>query len=452
MPDSFAAAEPRTCQMRIAVTDEVGLRLVVIDGPSPGGQLAITRTRHTVGRHPTNDLVLHDPGVSLVHLEVLRVDGGKVLVRDASTTNGTWLGEHRLIEGQLAAGAVLTIGSSKLRLETHTGSARPALSDQTQFEGLVGQSTEMRELFAVLERIAPKNLSVLFEGETGTGKEEAARAVHARSKRASGPFVVLDAATIPENLAESTLFGHERGAFTGAESKHIGAFERARGGTILIDEIGELPLAMQAKLLRVLERHEVMRVGGREPVPVDVRVVAATHRDLRREVEAGRFRDDLYFRIAQMRLCMPPLRARRDDIPLLVRSFLRAWAESGEPPVRIDDEALQELVGRPWPGNVRELKNTLMRASALCDNAVITKADVGTGGFGFGASDDPGSVQHLTGSFADAKARVIERFEKAYLEALLFRTRGNLSRASRDSGIARNHLRDLLKKRGLYDG
>jgi len=322
-------------------------------------------------------------------------------------------------------------------------------SEGSRLEGLVATSEEMRELFAVLERVAPKSLSVLFEGETGTGKEEAARALHARSRRSKGPFVVLDAATIPPTLAESMLFGHERGAFTGAESRHIGAFERANGGTILIDEIGELPLPMQSKLLRVLERREIVRVGGRETLPVDARVVVATHRDLRQEVEAGRFRDDLYFRVAQVRVVLPPLRARSSDIPLLAETFLREAAEADGVSTRVSDDAMRELVARPWPGNVRELRNVLVRASALCENGVIEKEDIGSGGFGFRGVDEDIPLQ-LAASFADAKAAAVARFEHTYLEALMARTRGNLSRASRESGIARNHLRDLLKKRGLY--
>lgn len=440
-----------TTKLHVERTPEIGARLVVVEGSNPGATLIVNRARHTVGRHPTNDLVLDDPSVSLVHMEVHRTSGDSVVVRDADSTNGTWLGDHGIREAQLAPGAVVTVGQTKLRVESHEGLTAAAQSDATRFEGLVGQSAEMRELFAVLERIAPKNLSVLFEGETGTGKEEAARALHARSRRRRGPFVVLDAATIPPTLAESMLFGHEQGAFPGAESRQVGAFERAGGGTILIDEIGELPLAMQSKLLRVLERREIVRLGAKEMLPVDVRVVAATHRDLRREVEAGRFRDDLYFRIAQVRVSMPPLRLRTGDIPLLARYFLETGLDPAERLVTLSEEAMAELISRPWPGNARELRNTLLRAAALCDGGVIEKEDIGTGGFGLAEPDDlPGLPSMITGPFSEAKAAAIARFEHVYLKALMARTRGNLSRASRESGIARNHLRDLLKKRGLY--
>lgn len=446
-----SAVEPATRQIPIETSNAAGIRFLVVEGPNPGGVLVVNRSRHTVGRHSTNDLVVEDPGVSLVHLEVFRVVTDRVLIRDAGTTNGTWLGEHRLVEAQLATGAVLRIGTSKLRVEADPSPLHAVVSEQPRFEGLVGQTTEMRELFAVLERIAPKTLSVLFEGETGTGKEEAARALHARSRRKDGPFIVLDAATIPITLAESTLFGHERGAFTGADYRHIGAFERAAGGTIFIDEVGELPAAIQAKLLRVLERREIVRVGGKEPIEVDVRVITATHRDLRKEVEAGNFRDDLYFRLAQVRLTMPPLRTRKGDITLLAKVFLESCLEPSDVLVTLDAEALEELTRRPWPGNVRELKNALLRGAALCEDGIITKADIGTGGYGFGTVGESQEPMELIGTFAEAKNKVIERFEKTYLEALIHRTRGNLSKASRDSGIARNHLRDLLRKRGLYE-
>ena len=439
-----------TTRLPVEHGEGLGSRLVVAEGSNPGAALVVTRSRHTVGRHPTNDLVVEDPSVSLVHLEVHRTSSDHVLVRDVGSTNGTWLGAHRIVEAMIAPGAELRVGGTLLRVESQARPPSVAASEGAQFEGLVGQTEEMRELFAVLERVAPKSLSVLFEGETGTGKEEAARALHARSRRCKGPFVVLDAATIPPTLAESMLFGHERGAFTGAESRHIGAFERASGGTILIDEIGELPLAMQAMLLRVLERREIVRVGGSETLPVDARVVVATHRDLRQDVEAGRFRDDLYFRVAQVRLVLPALRSRSGDMAVLVETFLREIHKSDDVVLRVSDEAMRELSARPWPGNVRELRNVLIRASALCENGVIAKEDIGAGGFGFRGFDGDAAPVQLTATFADAKAAAIARFEHAYLEGLMARTRGNLSKASRDSGIARNHLRDLLKKRGLY--
>ncbi|MFO0758217.1 MAG: sigma 54-interacting transcriptional regulator [Byssovorax sp.] len=424
-------------------------RLVVTQGPSAGKTLVLTRARATVGRHPTNDLVIADPRVSATHLELERRAEGRVLVRDLETTNGTFIGAHRLLEMELGPGALLRIGDSAVRVELDDRAEPERGSDAARFGPLVGSSPEMRELFATLERIAPTQLTVLAHGETGTGKEELARAIHACSTRKSGPFVVLDAATIPPSLAESILFGHERGSFTGADARHIGAFERAHGGTLFLDEVGELPLDLQPKLLRVLETRVISRVGGVESIPVDFRLVAATHRDLRVEIDAHRFREDLYYRLAEARVVLPPLRARPADIPLLAQRFLEEL--SGEEPISMTPEAVESLLGRRWPGNVRELRNVIARAVALSADRVITAADLSGEGFGFRGSMAERQALDLGGTFAEAKARAVERFEAAYLDALLRRCGGNLSKASRQADIARNHLRALLKKRGLYD-
>jgi DNA-binding NtrC family response regulator len=443
--------DPTVVQQReTPAPSEQVARLVVVEGPNRGAALALVRAQATVGRHPTNDLVLSDPRVSSVHLEIARRPAGHVLVRDAGSTNGSWIGDHRLLEVELATGATVRVGDTLLRIDADEGASPVQPSPTTRFEGLLGSTPEMRELFAVLERVAAKPLSVLVQGDTGTGKEEVARAVHARSGRASAPFAVLDATTIPATLAESVLFGHERGAFTGADARYQGAFERANGGTLFIDEVGELPIALQPKLLRVLERRELTRVGGKEVIPVDVRVVAATHRDLRLEIEANHFREDLYFRLAQVRVVLPPLRARLEDISELARHFLSVAAEVDQKPVTIDDEALAELRRRPFPGNVRELRNILIRAAALCEDGCIRVRDIAGEGYGFRGSEAERSPLDLAGTFSEAKQRAIERFEKAYLETIMRRCGGNLSRASREADLARHHLRDLLKKRGLY--
>jgi two-component system response regulator GlrR len=423
-------------------------------GTAPKRALAMTQSLATVGRHETNDLVVADPQVSGVHLELARV-GERVRVRDASTTNGTWLGAHRVSDIELGGGAELVIGATTLRFDFDSAASPAAVSTATSFGELVGESIAMRELFATLERIAPKNLSVVIHGETGTGKEEVARAIHAASPRSAAPFVVIDATALPETLAEALLFGHEKGAFTGATERRVGFFEAADGGTVFIDEIGELPAALQAKFLRVLERHEIVRVGSHEPTAVDVRVIVATHRDLRHEIEAGRFRDDLFFRLAQMRIRLPPLRDRPEDVPILCKKLLAtAAARSGEASARvetsIDALAVDHLRAQPWPGNVRELRNVLVRAAALASGHVIRREDVAGEGDGFRGTQVERQALDLHGSFADAKARAVERFESAYLAALLKRCEGNLSRASREADIARHHLRDLLKKRGLY--
>jgi DNA-binding NtrC family response regulator len=423
-------------------------RLTAVSGTSAGRGLAMTSALATVGRHPSNDLVLDDPRVSGVHLELRRV-GDRVHVRDAESTNGTWIGPHRVVEAELAAGAEIGVGATVLRVDIDDDATPARQSTAGSFGALVGQSPEMLELFATLERVAPKELTVLVQGETGTGKEEVARAIHARSPRAGAPFVVIDATSLPESLAESLLFGHERGAFTGADQKRAGFFEAAQGGTVFLDEIGELPPLLQAKFLRVLERREVTRVGGTTPVKVDVRVVAATHRDLRHEIEAGRFREDLFYRLSQIRLVLPPLRDRPADVGVLCATILAQIAGSA-PPIAVEPTALAQLAAQRWPGNVRELRNVLARAAALATGPVIRRADVAGEGFGFRGTREERSALDVSGSFAVAKERAIERFEAAYLAALMKRCGGNLSLAAREADVARHHLRDLLKKRGLY--
>jgi DNA-binding NtrC family response regulator len=403
----------------------------------------------TVGRHPTNDLVLSDPQVSGVHLELRRA-GERVHVRDAGSTNGTWLGSHRITEIELASGGEIVVGGTTLRVGLDDRSSVAAVSPQSTFGELVGQSTEMRELFATLERVAPKGLAVLVHGETGTGKEEVARALHSRSTRAAKPFVVIDATALPQTLAESLLFGHEKGAFTGADQRRIGFFEAADGGTVFIDEIGELPAPLQSKFLRVLERQEIVRIGGNVPIKIDVRVIAATHRDLRHEIDAGRFREDLYYRLAQVRVALPPLRDRTEDIPLLCQKLLASLPGERDFPVLIEQGALEFLATQPWPGNVRELRNVLARAAAMAQDGLVRRQDVAGEGFGFRGTRQEREALDVSGTFAHAKEQAIERFESAYLAALMKRCAGNLSQASREADVARHHLRDLLKKRGLY--
>jgi DNA-binding NtrC family response regulator len=423
-------------------------RISAVAGPGAGPALAMAHVVATVGRHPTNDLALDDRQVSGVHLELHRV-GDRIRVRDAGSTNGTWIGPHRITEVELAPGAELTVGGTRLRFDVDGGASPAVVGSAKSFGQLVGESTVMRELFALLERVAPKNLSVLVVGETGTGKEEVARAIHDRSRRAAKPFIVIDASALPEALASSLLFGHEKGAFTGAERRAVGPFEAAEGGTVFLDEVGELPAAIQSKFLRVLEQREITRVGSHQPVRVDVRIIAATHRDLRHEIDSGRFREDLYYRLAQIRVGMPPLRDRLEDIPILCQKLLGGVQDEGERVV-LHEGALAHLSAQPWPGNVRELRNVLARATALCGGGVIRRADVAGEGFGFRGTREERSALDLSGKFAPAKERAIERFESVYLAALLRRCEGNLSRAAREADLARHYLRDLLKKRGLY--
>lgn len=420
-------------------------KLVAMAGPSKGRAFAVARASATVGRHPTNDFVVQDARVSGAHLELTR-NGDRVRVRDVGSTNGTWLGAHKVMDVELSTGAELTIGDTLLRLEVDETAGAPPAAERESFGEFVGRSPAMRELFATLERIAPKDLAVLIQGETGTGKEEVARAIHAASPRARGPFVVIDATALPEALADALLFGYDKDEALGVHEPRAGLFEAASGGTVFIDGVGELSAALQAKVLRVLERCEIVRVSGQTPVAIDVRVLSSTSRDLRNAIDKGTFREDLYFRLAQVRAFVPPLRQRREDLPLVCAKLLaRAGADA-----MIDVEALEHLASMPWPGNVRELDNALLRAAAIARDGVIRRSDVAGEGEGFRGTAGERAPLDLSGTFVHAKERAIERFERAYLTLLMRACQGNLSAAARQADVARHHLRDLLKKRGLY--
>jgi DNA-binding NtrC family response regulator len=415
-------------------------RVSAVSGPGAGRSFAMARTDATAGRHATNDLVLDDPRVSGVHLELHRA-ADRVRVRDAGSTNGTWLGSYRVTEIELCDGAELLVGDTLLRVELDEDAPPAATSRAESFGGVVGRSIVMRELFAVLERVAPKDLSVLFHGEAGTGKEELARAVVAHSARSSGPFLVVDATAIPDAL----LFGR---VGSGDDGRVAGVLESANHGTVFIDEIGALAPDAQARLLRLLERKDLVRVDSHTAIPIDVRVLAATTRDLRREIEAGRFREELYFCLAEPRIFVPPLRDRVEDIPLLCHSILDAVGRT--PPLSVDEEALERLATYHWPGNVRELRSVLRRACAVVDGNVLRLADVDGEGSASRATSEGREALELDGTFRAAKERAIERFESAYLSTLMRRFNGNVTRAAREADLARHQLRDLLKKRELY--
>jgi transcriptional regulator with GAF, ATPase, and Fis domain len=432
-------------------------RLVVVAGPDKGKELVIERERVTVGRSLVCDLVLGDKAVSGSHFEVEASEAG-VLVRDLGSTNGTWCGELRVKEAWLKPGLVIRAGQSQLRYESAEGDVEIDLSVKERFHELVGKSVRMREIFAILEKIAPTDLTALIRGETGTGKELAARAIHRASRRAKGPLVVQDCSAIPRDLVESTLFGHERGSFTGAGERHRGCFEQADGGTIFLDEIGELDLALQPKLLRVLENREVKRVGGDRVVPIDVRVIAATNRDLRQMVNAGTFREDLFYRLSVVQIELPPLRERPEDIALLVRAVLEdlatRWARGDAPrALRVDPEAMARLLRHAWPGNVRELKNTIERAASLADGDELTVKDLLPTSVKTPPEPLPGgAAEQLVGDdlpFKEAKQRVTDAFEAAYLKALLDKHGGNITRSAQAAGLTRYHLRELAKRYGI---
>ena len=434
-------------------------RLVVVDGPDRGRDLTIERERVTVGRSLICDLVLGDKAVSGTHFEIVAGEQGVVL-RDLGSTNGTFCGELRVREVWIRPGATIRVGQSQLRYEAVQGTVDIELSSDDRFFDLVGKSVRMREIFATLAKVAPTELTVLIRGETGTGKELVARALHQASRRARGALVVQDCSSIPRELIESTLFGHERGAFTGATERHRGSFEQADGGTIFLDELGELDLSLQPKLLRVLENREIKRVGGDRQVPVNVRVVAATNRDLRRMVNEGAFREDLYYRLGVVTIELPPLRERPEDIPLLVEQFLadvaaRRWPGE-ERSFTVTAEAVARLRACAWPGNIRELKNTIERAAALAEGTELGVADVVPSSQRTPQPAVPGVDAHQFVDeglpFKEAKQRVLDVFEAAYLRALLDRHGGNITRSANAAGLTRYHLRELAKHHGIRDG
>jgi DNA-binding NtrC family response regulator len=444
-------------------------KLAVIDGPDRGKSLVMDKPRITVGRSIICELALTDRSVSGSHAEIEAIESGYV-VRDLGSTNGCYLGEVRLREAVVPLGTRIRMGTSTLQFEPADGTVDVPLSQQDRFYELVGRSVAMRQIFAQLEKVAPSDLTVLVTGETGTGKELVARAIHHASRRAKGPLVVQDCSAMPLNLVESTLFGHERGAFTGASDRHIGSFEQANGGTLFLDEVGELPIEQQAKLLRVLEQREIRRVGGEKTIPVDVRVVAATNRDLRVMVSQGQFREDLYYRLGVVTVELPPLRARREDIPLIATAMLAQFCarqpELG--PREFAKDTLERLGSLPFAGNVRELRNLVERAASLADGVEITIADLmpaavtrtppaGVPALSTKAAESVLAAQQagvvsdeLTQMpFKNAKARVLESFEPAYLRAMLARYDGNITRAANAAGLTRYHLRELCKRYGL---
>ena len=406
----------------------------------------------TIGSAPDNDVVIEDPGVSRRHAR-LEVDERGYRLDDLGSRNGTWVGDARIASAWIADGAEFVVGETPVRFDLTDEIVEVRLSGRDRFGRLLGQSTAMREVFGLLEKVASTDLTVLVQGESGTGKELVAEAVHKQSDRRNGPFVVFDCSAVARDLIESSLFGHVCGAFTGAVGARRGAFEEANGGTLFIDELGELGLDLQPRLLRALERREVQRVGANDVTPVDVRIVAATNRDLRAEVEAGQFREDLFYRLAVVQVQLPPLRERVEDIPLLVEHFLeQARERSGNAGLNIAWSTMERLQKHPWPGNVRELKHFI-------DRAVVLASDTGRVETRYlqGAPSPPSDPQTEDGAFVvdtsipfkQAKTALVDAFECAYWTRVLDDHDGNVSAAARATGVHRKSLEYILKKHDL---
>jgi transcriptional regulator with GAF, ATPase, and Fis domain len=420
-----------------------------------------------VGSAPGSDIVIQDPTVSRLHAELeARHDG--LWLRDLGSRNGTFVDGIQVTGARVPNKSKMRLGSTDLLVEYSPSERRPIeLWPSAAFGRLVGNSVPMRQLFATLSRLAPMDSSVVIYGETGTGKELVARAIHDASPRASKPFVVVDCAALPENLLDAELFGHARGAFTGAHIARAGAIESAEGGTVFLDEIGELPIAMQPKLLRALESRSVRRVGETDHRKVDVRFLSATHRDLLTMVNAGEFREDLYFRLSVLPVHVPALRDRKDDIEVLVNHFLRAAPGMAQ----ISTELMRELTTRPWRGNVRELRNFVERARALGATealALITQPDAGARAnvnvnvtsapvpvgpppsappqvVALGATD----ARVFEQAYKDFRESWIDSGEKEYVRQLLLRHGRNVAAAAREAEVDRTYIYRLIRKHDL---
>ena len=427
------------------------LRLTVVAGPDRGKTIDLGPGTYHVGKSPDCELVLSDGSVSRKHLKLIMLADG-IEVHDLGSTNGSYFQGARFEVITVAPGASVVLGQTELKVVStdppSTGNEMPRFGD------MLGAASPMRQVFEVLSRVAPSEAAVLVQGETGTGKELVAEALHNHSARKKGPFVICDLGALPRSLIESELFGHVRGAFTGADRDRMGAFQQANGGTIFLDEIGELDMDVQPRLLRALERRQVKPVGTSSYQQVDVRVVAATNRDLAAECRAGRFREDLFHRLAVVRVQLPPLRERREDIPLLVEHFLGVAARSaGTAPLPVPPGTMAALAAYDWPGNVRELRNVLERAVSLAGGAL----DPVTLGLDEHHTRPPGSMGggsaapavDVDVTFKEAKESLIQAWEREYVQKLLDKAQGNVSLAARQAGIDRVYLHRLMKKHGL---
>lgn len=424
--------------------------VVVVDGSDSGKSFAVdgTQPRVLIGTSSACGIRLNDPAVSRRHA-ALDVQGSRLRVTDVGSSNGTLVGNVRVLDAFVEVGESIRVGFTTLRVVARDEPSNLVLSTLSSFGGVVGASVAMRRLYPLCERLADSEVSVIIEGETGTGKEVLAESIHQQGARSGGPFVVFDCTAVPSNLIESALFGHEKGSFTGAVSTRAGVFEQAHRGTLLIDEIGELDISLQPKLLRVIQRMEVQRIGAQHPIKVDVRVIAATRRDLDREVQAGRFRDDLFFRLNVARIELPPLRRRAGDVELLARHFS---AMLGAPADALSTRLMRAFCDYDWPGNVRELQNAVSRHLALGELA----------GFGAGAferSAQPSSIGGASpsGDFLEdvvamhlplqyARQQVIEEFERRYVNNAIERHGGSTSHAATEAGVATRYFR-LLRAR-----
>jgi DNA-binding NtrC family response regulator len=432
---------------RSALGERLGFQdfhLVLVNTEQAGQSFPLRNETLKIGKAPDSDVVIDSPTVSRNHL-IIRRQGDRFLVQDLASTNGTFIDGAQVREAYLKPGQLLELGDVQLRFQSTLQPVRIAPINEDRLGELWGKSLPMRQIFALLKRIAPTDSTLLLVGETGSGKGVVAKGVHQLSPRKAGPLVIFDCAAVSDSLIESELFGHEKGAFTGAVAQRVGCLERANNGTLFLDEIDDLGMDLQPKLLRAIEDREFRRLGASGiPVAFDARIIAASKKDLWAETQAGRFREDLYFRLSVFTVTLPPLRDRKEDIPLLVDAFAgeSLWE-------RLPQGVVDQFTSHTWPGNVRELRNALERARHMVEMPELTSNSLlrefahpqaATGDF---------LPAGYTGPFKDSKEELVRAFEREYLTRLLARAKGNVAKAAREAELDRKHLYSLLHKYGL---
>jgi DNA-binding NtrC family response regulator len=449
MTDRFDVDPTPILRTAIAPVVTRGCVVTVLEGPDAGKRFPIedlVTQRVLIGQSPVCAVCLTDRTVSRRHA-ALEAEHGMVRLLDLESSNGTFVGQLRVRDIYLRGGESVRVGSTTLRIDVDASTHILQASEQSGFYRVVGASPEMRSLYPTFARLASADVPVLIEGETGTGKEVLAESLHEASARRDAPFVIFDCTTVSPTLLEAELFGHEKGAFTGAVASRRGLFEEAHGGTLFIDEVGDLDIALQAKLLRAIEKMEVRRVGGNRFTRVDVRIVAATRRDLDREVQARRFRDDLFYRLAVARVELPPLRRRQGDIELLTRTF---WSALGGDEATLSPDVIQRFEAYSWPGNVRELHNAVARQIALGDAGLTgSMPPPGTEGIE-GAAPGGDFIDRMVASgkpLPSARQEVVAEFERRYVTRMLELHGGHVGRAAAACGIGRRYFQMIRAKR-----
>jgi DNA-binding NtrC family response regulator len=412
----------------------------------------INKSIFSIGKSKSNDIVINDEFVSASHCKI-ETRGGVFTLKDLESTNGTFLNDKKVLETVLQPNSTIRVGNVEIRFISTEEKTTIKPSESDAFEGMQSKDPTMRKIFSLIERISSADDTVLVIGETGAGKELIAAALHRRSGRAAKPFVAINCGAISKDLIESELFGHEKGAFTSAHQQRKGVFEQAQGGTLFLDEIGELPLDLQPKLLRVLEMREIKRVGGTQTIPVDVRLVAATHRDLAAEVRNGRFREDLYYRLYVIPVSVPPLRSRKGDIPLLADFFLKQELVKGKSKgglKKLDAEAMDKLKDYDWPGNIREFKNVISRAVVNCQTSEISSGDIVFAPAGATASTHH-EYDEKTIRIQQTSPKTLREVEKARILTELKKNNWNKKATAKVLGIAKSTLHEKLKKYDIKD-